>query len=530
MRILFCLLGGMLLLNAGGASPFESEKISLSPNSEINRILKQGWKEHMLPEAKRCSDAVFLRRACLTVAGRLPDLEEARAFLKDTSKDKRSRLIDRLLASEEFADLLTMRFADMLRIKSEFPINLWPNAVQLWHRRIRSDLLAGRSYRDMAREMLTASGSNFRVPHANFFRASADRSPEGLAKIAAQTFLGIRLEDLSPEQRKEFAAFFSRIRYKSTDEWKEEILFCDPVPAIVNACTINGEHFTIRSPEQDPRTVFADWLLKEDNPYFARAAVNRAWFWIFGRGILADPDRMPLVPGFWDRVTGWIGGNAAEAEEPFQRELLALLEKEFRASRYNFRELYRVILNSDAFQASSIGPETSAERFAVYPVRRLEAEILVDALASVSDGYDSYMSVIPEPFTFLPKKTRTVTIADGSISTGVLDYFGRPPRDSGLLKERNNAVTEAQRLYLMNSGTLYGRLSALPWKLFKNKKLNDDQRMEELYLFLLSRYPTAEERKKIYEYQRSFAPRERYRVWPDLAWVLVNSKEFLYYH
>ena len=161
----------------------------------------------MLPEAKRCSDAVFLRRACLTVAGRLPDLEEARAFLKDTSKDKRSRLIDRLLASEEFADLLTMRFADMLRIKSEFPINLWPNAVQLWHRRIRSDLLAGRSYRDMAREMLTASGSNFRVPHANFFRASADRSPEGLAKIAAQTFLGIRLEDLSPEQRKEFALF-----------------------------------------------------------------------------------------------------------------------------------------------------------------------------------------------------------------------------------------------------------------------------------------------------------------------------------
>lgn len=526
-----CLLSGFLLLTVTleGASPFEGGT-KPDPDRKINTILREGWKKADLAPPETASDAVFLRRVYLIVAGRIPTIAEARRFLRDKSKDKREKLIDTLLDSDSYGDLLAMRFADMLRIKSEFPINLWPNGVQAWHHQIRAELLADRSYRDMARDMLTASGSNFRVPHANFFRASADRSPLGLGKAAALTFLCVRLENLPEDDQKAFAEFFSRIRYKSTYEWKEEIVYTDYHPARVRARAPDGETFTIDAPDTDPRQVFADWLLKEDNPYFARAAVNRVWHWIFGRGIMPDTDNLALLPSFWSRV--WkLFGAVDDGNAPFNPELLAYLENEFRSSNYSFKHLYRTILNSEAFQASSMNTDPKAvAHFASYPVRRLDSEILIDALADASGGYDRYMSVIPEPFTFLPPATRAVTIADGSISSGVLDSFGRPPRDSGRYSERNALSTESQRLYLLNSGMLYRRLSALPGKLFRRKRINDRERLNLLYLRMLSRFPTKEEFQIFDRYRKSFAPRQRYRVWSDVAWVLANSKEFLYYH
>lgn len=478
-------------------------------------LLASGWIPVQGTEApakensgrRTVEDAVFLRRVYLTAAGRIPSIAEARAFLSDPNPRKRTELIDRLLESEEFADLLAMRLADLLRIKSEFPINLWPNAVQAWHRKLRSDLLADRSWREMLEEMLTASGSNFRVPAANFFRASPDRTPKGLAAVTAQTVLGLRLEKLPGEQQELFAAFFSRIRYKSTTEWKEEIVYTDPAPAVFRAALPGGEVQTIRSPETDPRRILADELLKEDSG-FAEAAVNRVWCWIFGRGIFPDPDDLPS------------GARHARLEE---------LTRQFRESGYRFRALYRVILNSDPFQLPAGSPEQEAA-FTAYPVHRLEAELLIDALAVATGGYDRYMSVIPEPFTFLPARTRAVTIADGSISSGVLDSFGRPPRDSGKFSERRNSITESQRLYLMNSGTLHQRLSRLPGMLFRKRKLNDRQRMDLLYLRILSRYPTEKERGTILAYRNSLPPKQRWNVWRDLAWALVNSREFLYYH
>ncbi len=529
MRAVSLFLGLLLLANLEGASPYEGGPRP-DPAGKINVILREGWKKADLAPPETASDAVFLRRVYLTVAGRIPGIAEARRFLRDKAKDKRERLIDALLDSDGYGDLLAMRFADMLRIKSEFPINLWPNGVQAWHRQIRAELLADRSYRDMARDMLTASGSNFRVPHANFFRASADRSPLGLGKAVALTFLCIRLENLPEDDQKAFAEFFSRIRYKSTYEWKEEIVYTDYHPARVKARALDGETFTIDAPDTDPRRVFADWLLREDNPYFARAAVNRVWHWIFGRGIMPDTDNLALLPTFWDRVRN-VFGRGEESNPPFNPELLAFLENEFRSSNYSFKHLYRTILNSEAFQASAMNSDPkAAAHFASYPVRRLDSEILIDALADASGGYDRYMSVIPEPFTFLPPATRAVTIADGSISSGVLDSFGRPPRDSGRYSERNGLSTESQRLYLLNSGMLYRRLSSLPGKLFRRRRINDRERLNLLYLRMLSRYPTKEEFQIFDRYRKSFAPRQRYRVWSDVAWVLVNSKEFLYYH
>ncbi len=477
----------------------------------LDKILHQQWQAAGCPIPARCSDAVFLRRAYLTVTGRIPTSAEARDFLADKSDSKRSQLIDKLLASPEYADLLAMRFADMLRIKSEFPINLWPNAVQAWHRQIRTELLEDRSYRDMAYDMLTASGSNFRIPHANFFRASANRSPAGLADITAQTFMGLRLENHPIAIRNGLEPFFSQIRYKSTYEWKEEIVYNNYTPTQITAQTPDGKTFTINSPAEDPRQIFAKWLLADSNPWFARAAVNRIWHWVFGSGISGECDDLPL----------------SAATSPLESFLIT----QFRDSGYSIRTLLRLILNSQAFHASAMNTSSDAlKAFAAFPIRRLDAEVLIDALAAVTNGYDSYMSVIPEPFTFLPNGTKAININDGSISSSTLDAFGRPSRDSGRVSERKNTPSENQMLYLMNSGTLYRRLNGVHRKLFASKKLNFNQRVREIYLHILSRYPTPAEIEKIKRYQQTFPKKETWKVWPDLAWMLVNSTEFSYMH
>ena len=497
-----------------------------SPVQELDKLLKENYKDADLAPVKRAEDDIFLRRAMISVTGKVPTAAEVRQFLADRSKDKRSKLIGRLLDSPGFADMMAMRFADMFRIKSEFPINLWPNAVQSYHRYFRDAVVQNRSWDKVVRELLTASGSNFRVPAANFFRASSVRTPEGLAKVTALSFMGIKTDKLSADDRKAFAAFFSRISFKSTDEWKEEIVFLDPEPAIVKAVTLDGKSFEINSPATDPRTVFADWLLEKDNPFFARAFANRAWHWVFGRGLIDPADDMPLPRGFWSKLFSL---NENEGNE----KVLDYLAGEFAKSNYDIKKLFCLILNSCAYNAdwkTLPAEQTEAEkRFAVYPFRRLEAEVLVDIYSQILGSHESYSSVIPEPFTFLPKGAPAVTIADGSISSRTLDNFGKPSRDSGVLAERNNNITPSQRLFLMNSNWIYHRTGALPGRIWGKRRISDKQRVEELYLTILSRKPTAEEFKKINAYKKKFR-KQKWLVWHDLAWALINTKEFLHHH
>ena len=214
----------------------------------------------------------------------------------------------------------------------------------------------------------------------------------------------------------------------------------------------------------------------------------------------------------------------------FSEELQNYLIREFKQNNYSLRHLYKIILNSACFHASALRQEEELlQHFAAYPVRRMESELVIDALSSITRGFDRYMSVIPEPFTFLPWNTRTITIADGSISSSVLDNFGRPPRDSGQFGERNTASTDSQGLYLMNSTALYRRIGNYCRILQRNHR-SDQARLERIYLDILSRYPSSQERQAFQKYQRSLEPKARYLVWSDTVWVLLNSKEFLFYH
>jgi len=514
LLILMATLAGMV---AGWAqtNPFESPS-RLAPEDEIDKIVFARLKQLDITPANPCSDAVFLRRVYLDVIGTLPTAREAGSFLQSRESDKRARLIDRLLARDEFADYWAMKWGDVLRVKAEFPINLWPNAAQEYHRWIRTAIEENKPYDQFVRELLTASGSNFQVPQANFYRAMQSRDPKGIAQTVALTFMGERADKWPQEKLAGMAAFFSQVAIKTTAEWKEEIVFFDPASTNAQAAATFPDGTTVRlSPDCDPREVFADWLIDARNPWFARNIVNRTWSWLLGRGIIQEPD------------------DIRPDNPPANPELLAYLEKEFIASHYDLKQLCRLILNSQTYQLSSVPrsnkPEAAAN-FASYPLRQLDAEVLADALCEITGTTEKYSSAIPEPFTFIPEKERSIALPDGSITSSFLEMFGRPPRDTGLESERNNRATAEQRLHLLNSSHIQRKLEQSQKIKYLLKTRGDPHDVVTgLYLAILSRYPTGDELRITEAYFPSGGTDTRPAAL-DVAWALVNSAEFLYRH
>ena len=485
-------------------------------NSFIDSLVISTLRSKGITPANLCSDEVFIRRVYLDVNGSLPEPQEVQNFLKNRSPHKRGALINKLLKREEFADYWALKWCDLLRIKAEFPINLWPNAVQAYHRWIHDSLRDNKPYDQFVRELLTSSGSNFRVPQVNFYRAIQKKEPSAIAAAVALNFMGVRFDKWPEARRKGMEVFFSRVAYKGTAEWKEEIVYLNPeATGPLKAIFPDGVPVEIKSGE-DPRVVFADWLVSSSNPWFARNIVNRVWSWLMGRGLIHDPD------------------DIRPDNPPVHPKLLDYLEKEFIKSGYDLRYIYSLILNSRTYQQSSIPrsnhPDTEL-MFACYPVRRLEAEVLVDALCWLSGTNEIYSSPIPEPFTFVPEENRSIELADGSITSQFLEMFGRPSRDTGLESERDNQPSNAQSLHLLNSSHVQKKIerSKRLNGLVKNAKGNKKTLIAMIYLNILSRYPMQEELEVAEKYFETKGIGTRLGA-NDLAWALINSKEFLYRH
>ena len=337
---------------------------------------------------------------------------------------------------------------------------------------------------------------------------------------------------------------FAQICYKSTAEWKEEIVAFDPDKAQVQAADGAGLKAIFPDgtparlfPDRDPRAIFADWLITPENPWFARNIVNRVWSWLLGRGIIQEPD------------------DIRPDNPPSNPALLALLEGELVGAKYDLKHIYRLILNSKTYQLSSVAksdkPE-AATNFAKYPLRRLEAEVLIDALNQITGTTEQYSSAIPEPFTVIPEGQRSIALPDGSITSSFLDQFGRPSRDTGLESERNNRPTPDQWLHLLNSSHIQGKIENSPklqalfqtsgpiksGKSSKSKKSSKSRSssgskqpgevINELYLTILSRFPTQEELATVAEYVQASSSKRQAAM--DVTWALINSAEFLYRH
>jgi hypothetical protein len=329
--------------------------------------------------------------------------------------------------------------------------------------------------------------------------------------------------DLWPKERlADMATSFSQIGYKPTREWKEEIVFFDankPFPgAAPGAPRVvvfpDGMKETL-APDQDPRDAFARWLTSPNNPWFAKAVVNRVWSWLMGRGIIQEPDDIRA-------------DNA-----PSNPELLAFLENDFVANHYDLKHLYRTILNSETYQLASRGGSEGAEadaNFAHYLLRPLDAEVLIDAIDDITGASEPYTSAIPEPFTFTPPGQRAVALADGSITSTFLVTFGRSRRDTGLESERDSHPTAAERLALLNSSQIQGKFDrSVRLQAMLQGRADMRQATTVLYLMILSRYPTEDELKVAVNYAQTTGGNRRV-AGLDLAWALVNTAEFLYRH
>ncbi len=492
----------------------------LDAGAAIDKLVWARLDKLDLAPAKLCSDEVFIRRAYLVAIGTLPREEEVRDFLSTTDDVKRTLVVERLLDSPEFADYWSMKWGDLLRIKAEFPIKLWPNAVQSYHHWVHDSIRTNKPYNEFVRELLTGSGSNFRRGEVNFYRAMQDRTPRGCASTVALTLMGERTK-LWPERKLDaMAGFFSNVAYKSTSEWKEEIVYFDPTADEDNlhrqAIFPDGNPVELDPSQRDPRMVFADWLIRPENPYFSRTISNRIWSWLMGRGIVDPPDDLgphnpPAIP-----------------------ELLAHLEREFTESHCDIKHLFRIIMNSQTFQLSSIPAQRSPEavaNFAHYPLRRMEAEVLIDALNQITNTKEDYSSPIPEPFTFVPDDIRAIALGDGSITSSFLELFGRPPRDTGLEEERSRNITAAQRLHLLNSSHVQKKIKACPLVARAAETAGEDsaELIERIYLQVLSRYPTEDERTVVREYADASGMGTR-SLALDLVWSLVNQPEFYFIH
>ncbi|MBQ9547923.1 MAG: DUF1553 domain-containing protein [Bacteroidales bacterium] len=488
-RILLCIIVYLVFLPASAG--------------ELDRYIDAALAQKGIPSSPQSDPARLVRRTFLVVTDRIPTSQQTAAYLRNPD---RIALVDSLLASEGFVEKQVLKWGDLLRIKSEFPSCMWPNAVQAFNKWLGDAFRANMPYDAFVRSLLLSTGSNFRVPQTNFYRAGNDRSPAKFSADAALLFLGRRKAPVGWEP------FFAQVKFKSTKEWKEEILCLNPDAEQKEQAILDGRNINLE-PGTDWRQPLAEWLTSKQNRDFARAFANRLWAWLMGRGIIDPCDDMD-------------GGHA-----PVDAAVLDYLTDRFIASGFDVRALAREILLSDAFSRSTLsvkGNEADDTGFSHYRLDRLTSEQLCDAICDITEIPDLYSSRAPEPFTNFPAGTRANQVCDGTITTPQLDLFGRPSRDVALESSRDNTLDAKQILYLLNSTVIQDKLTRSPYM----KQIAGKDRttaIKDIYMRVLSRPATREEISAFQKWTQGLDPAFRgRRGLESLVWALINSDEFLF--
>jgi hypothetical protein len=501
----------------------------------IDELILQKLESLNLPPSPTADDATFIRRVFLDTIGVLPTADEVRAFLADTSRDKRDRLIDDLLARPEFVDYWTYKWSDLLLVTGD---RLRPKAVEAYYAWIRQRVADNTPWDQFAREIVTASGSTLENGAANFYALHQD--PTEMSETLSQAFLGLSincakchnhpLEKWTNDQYYGMANLFSRVRakgwggdFRSGDG--ERIIFCDTQGELIQPSLgrpqrprpLDAEPLAFDS-TADRRIYLAQWLTSPDNPYFARAITNRIWANFFGVGLVEKVDDM--------RVT-----NPASNEELLDAAAGNLVEH-----RFDLKELMRAILQSAAYQRSSqsLPQNKPDERFySRYYPRRLKAEVLIDALSQVTG--------VPTPFKTsdnkeVEKGTRALQLSDSSIASYFLSTFGRPERLITCDCERSDEPSMTQVLHIYNGDTLNQKLQAKDNRIdtLLSAGADESQLIDDLYLAALSRPPTETETTKLLaafaETPRAESPAQQRPLIEDLYWSILSSREFLFNH
>jgi hypothetical protein len=504
-----------------------------------------------IPPSPDCTDAEFIRRAYLDAAGILPTPEEVRKFLAEpliqpsppggegrVRGDKRAKLIDALLERPEFVDYWAYKWSDLLLVSTR---KLPQPAMWAFSRYIRQSVADDKPWDRFAREIVTASGSTLQNGAANYFVLHKDVTD--LTETTAVTFLGTSitcarchnhpLEKWTQDQYWSMANLFARVALKNGDRGGEVVVQALPFGDVLHLrravamppAPLDGKPLSLDSPE-DRRRHFADWLTSPDNPFFARALVNRVWRNFLGRGLVEAED------------------DLRQTNPPTNEELLQALAKDFTDHKYDVKHLIRTVMNSATYQRSSKPlPENAADDrfYSHYLIRRLSAEVLLDAYSQVT--------AVPTPFTQVqvgttggetayggyPPGTRALQLADTQVVSRFLESFGRPERGQSCSCERQQDSSVGQALHLNNGKTLNDKIRAKDSRLEQWLRANvgDEEAVQRIYLLALGRAPTSAE---LAQFKRLFAEAAadrqttRRELLEDLFWAVLTGREFVFNH
>ncbi len=485
----------------------------------IDLLIDEKLEQLRILPSGRCTDDEFIRRAYLDTTGRLPSVAETESFLADTSEDKRSRLIEQLVETTDHASFWGLRWADVLRTTSS---KLKPAGVAKFNRWIYEGILADMPMDEFARELLTASGSVFENPAANYWRAS--REPTDATETTAQLFLGIRIqcakchnhpfERWTQDNYYGIGAAFTRVGRKTGPRPDDEIIFNNNAGEIKQPRT--GQTMKVHllltgdvdvPANQDRRKVFAEWLTSPDNPFFAKAIVNRVWGHLFGSGIV-DP-----VDDFRD------------SNPPSNAPLLDELARQFVQHGYSRKWLITTIMESETYQRTARANEFNAEdeRYGSHFVpRMLSAEQLLDAISEVTG--------VPETFASVPPGTRATQLPEPPKDHEFLKAFGQPQREMACECERSSESNLSQALQMINGPTVHEKLRKDDGRIKKlmDAGRSDEEIVREFYLTALCRTPTPAEWSAAQNHLQT--SEDRRLALEDICWAVLNTKEFLFQH
>jgi hypothetical protein len=491
------------------------------PINQIDNLAVEKWKKLGILPSAVCDDSTFLRRLTIDLCGRLPTTDETRAFLASTDPNKRQQLIDKLLDSPDYAAYFAMRWGTILRNSQLAGSN---KAAYAFHNWIKEMLGKNRPYSEFVRGIVAASGEWQDAPAINWYWQSRDDQLHMATADTAQLFLGIRLqcarchhhpyERWGQEDYYGLAGFYTRLGRKS---------FGEPPPYFSAPNVTTGEknpltekvpepkypdgEYAKFTPEDDPRHALVDWMVKPENPYFAKAYVNRMWGHFFGRGLVNEVDDM------------------RETNPASSPEILEALANEFRGSGFNMKGIIRTMVSSRLYQLSAEPrPENVHDRqnFARYYARRMIAEVFLDAVDQTCGTKSNFGN--------MSANARAVDLPHEGFGSNFLDTFDRPQRVSVCECERSAAATLGQVLLLANSDEVENKIADGKGRA---KTLIDTNRtpaeiVEEIYLTAYSRSPRPDERTSAISYIE--LAQDRNKAVQDLLWAILNSREFMYNH
>jgi len=493
-------------------------------NNFIDELVFSKLKRVNVVPSQLSSDREFVRRVYLDTIGLLPTLDESARFIESTDPQKRAKRIDELMERPEFAEVWATRFGDLLRVGLYDQRSKGGRLMYSW---LRKAMMEDKPYNQFATELITASGNLYFNPASNFYYITEFSEPDNIATNVSQVFLGLRLEcsrchnhpweKWTQEDFWGFAAFFGRMGVKDTYENDESEITLKPAGEVVSPKTkkrveakyLDGPTET-EGLDEDIRIKLAKWITAPENPWFARAIVNRVFKHYMGRGIVEPLDDF--------RVTN----------PPTNEALLDALAKDFVAHGYHLKHTIRMILNSRAYQLSSVPNETNRAdtlNYSRYYVRRLLAEELIDSMAEVTGVTENFPGYMPG--------TRAMTIPQGA-PTYFLQTFGRL-KAREVICERDNSSDVAQAMHLISGQTIQNQITGRDGTLDRwlaDKSQTDEEITRRLFMATLVHPPTERETAHVIAAIQSGggSANARRQAFEDVLWTIFNSKAFIFNH